>query len=122
MASQIRVSVEWSPQFEQIVMGLPQVKGAVTKEANAIAERANGMASTVSGIWHETGRPHDPNKTGGKWHDHGKSYPTIGGNEAAYRSKPAKMFGGKPVAIVYSANYAAQKDNYEHNTLLKAKG
>ena len=122
MGSSIKVNVVMSPTFEQDVMKLPQVKGAVTKEANAIADRANGMATEKSGIWHDTGKPHNPDRTGGTWHDHGDSYPTIGGTEPAYKAKPAKMIGDKPFAIAYTGNYAAQKDNLNNNTLLKAKG
>lgn len=101
---------------------MPQVKNAVTQEANAIANRASGMATEKSGVWHDTGKPHNPERTGGTWRDHGKSYPTIGGTEPVYRAKPAKIIGGKPFAIAYTGNYAAQKDNLKNNTLLKAKG
>ena len=122
MGSSIKVKMQWSPTFEQDVAQMPQVKNAVTKEANAIAERANGMATEKSGIWHETGKPHTPGKSGGKFHDHGNVTATIGGTEPVYRAKPAKLIGGKPFAIAYTGNYAAQKDNLNHNTLLKAKG
>lgn len=45
----------------------------------------------------------------------------VGGTQPVYGSDVKK--GGKgPVGIVMTKNYAAMKDNYLHNTLLKAKG
>lgn len=122
MGSQIRVSVRMSPDFDNVIKTLPQVKGALSKEAGAIAARANGMATEKSGVWHETGKPHTPGREGGTWHDHGEAYPTVGGAEPSYGSKPAMMGAEGPIAIVFTANHAAQKDNTKNNTLLKAKG
>lgn len=125
MAS-VKVRVEMSPDFNRILYSKPSVKGAVTKEANAIAGRANAMG-TPSGVWHETQpkvRPHTPGRTGGVWHGNRKSTKTEGGTEARYEALPAKPYGdeGFPVSIVVTANHAAQKDNMKNNTLLKALG
>lgn len=110
-----------SPTAEQDILSMPQVKNAVSAEAGAIASRASGMATEKSGIWHEVGKPHNPDKSGGTWNGRPGTQ-TIGGKEPVYSSKPARMIGGKPFAIAYTGNYAAQKDNLRNNTLLKAKG
>lgn len=119
----VTVKVDISQQsLKHAVNFAPGTRTALARESNAIAARANGMATEKSGIWHETGKPHTPGKTGGEWHDHGGSYKTIGGEEAKYSTKP--VIAGKDgyVGIVFAANYAAQKDNLKNNTLLKAKG
>lgn len=126
MANTVRVDVRMSPDFEEKIMGLPQVKSAVTSEAKAIAARANGMASEKSGVWHEVGEEHDPSKVGGTWHGPFKGREetaTIGGKDATYSYKPARRTGekGVPLAIVFPTNYAGYKDNHKNNTLLKAK-
>ena len=45
----------------------------------------------------------------------------LGGKPPLYLAKDARMRGDKAVAIVYTGNYAAAKDNTMHNTLLKSK-
>lgn len=50
---------------------------------------------------------------------HGKK--AIGNTSPKYRSNVRK-FNGMPIGLVYTGNYSAMKDNYEHNTLLKARG
>ena len=55
-----------------------------------------------------------------KWHDH-TTGETKGGTQAAYGNGVKRGTKGH-VGIVYTANYAAQKENHEHNTLLKVKG
>lgn len=117
----VRVDVRMSPDFEQVIMEEPAVASEVTKTANQIAGRANAMGKP-SGIWHETGAPHTPGRTGGVWHGNRKSTETVGGTPANYEAKAAQMRNGKPIAIVVTANNAAQRDNMENNTLLRAKG
>lgn len=98
-------------------------RAAINELSQKITGRANSMATEKTGLWHETGKPHTAgNSGGGEFHDHGKTYETIGGKDANYAYKPAKMGREGLVGIVFAANYAAQKDNYKHNTLLKAKG
>lgn len=53
-----------------------------------------------------------------KWHDH-VTGETKGGKQPEYESTPKKTRKGAR-AVVHPANYAAMKDNMEHNTLLKA--
>ena len=56
--------------------------------------------------------------TSGRWHDH-ETGETRGPTAAQYGRNVEKgdySYRG----IVYTANYAAQKDNHENNTLLKA--
>lgn len=56
----------------------------------------------------------------GVWHDHANGDKKYGPTQAVYGSN-VKRFGAAnvPVGIVYTANYAAAKDNLQHNTLAK---
>ena len=47
--------------------------------------------------------------------------PAVGDTQAQYAGD-VQMKSKGYVGIVYTANYAAQKDNFKNNTLLKAKG
>lgn len=122
MAS-VTMKVDISEQaLENVMNSSPEVRSAINSLSGKIASRANGMATEKSGIWHETGKPHTPGKGGGKFHDHGNVTETIGGKEPVYQSKPAMRSSSGLVGIVFTGNYAAQKDNLKNNTLLKAKG
>lgn len=117
----VRVNMD-AKALEECAYNDDKVKGEVTKGANSIAAKASSMATEKSGIWHETGRPHTPGREGGTWHG-SKDNGTIGGVTPSYVAKPAKpSTNGVPVAIVVTANYAAQKDNMKHNTLVRAIG
>ena len=111
-------------KLKEVAFSTSEVRSALTKGANQIAGRANGLATEKSGIWHEIGVPHTPGKEGGVWNGTSKEIQyTIGGQQAEYQAKPAKPTrDGTPVAIVVTANYAAQKDNMKHNTLVRAIG
>lgn len=102
----VTVKVELNSDWKETIKKLPPVKGALTKEANVICARANGMAAGF-----KTGRYYD--RTAGK---------LKGETPAVYGMKPTKEFGRTTVALVYAQNYAAQKDTYTNNTLLKAVG
>lgn len=122
MAS-VSMKVDISQQaLERAVNFSTGTRTALARESNAIAARANGMATEKTGIWHETGANHTPGKTGGTWHDHGGNYKTVGDQEARYGTKPVIIGKDGYIGIVYTANYAAIKDNHKNNTLLKAKG
>lgn len=110
--------------FMRAMYAPSSVAQAVNTKAQNIVSNANGMAVERSGIWHEVGKPHNPNKTGGTWIGNKNITDTIGGTPSEYGMKNAKRIGadGVPVAIVFTANYAAQKDNLKHNTLLGAIG
>lgn len=54
----------------------------------------------------------------GKYHRNHQS-PAVGGTQPEYGGD-VKRKGGTPVGIVHPDNYAAMKDNYLHNTMLKA--
>lgn len=56
----------------------------------------------------------------GVFHDHATGE-TRGPTQAEYDGNVQYRRNGY-IGIVYTANYAAQKDNLENNTLLKAKG
>lgn len=101
----VTVKVEMLPGWERTVKQMGSVKSALTAEASAISANANSLSSGF-----RTGIYHDPAE-GGK---------RKGGTPAQYASKPAKSTDNGAVALVYTANYAAQKDNMLHNTLLKA--
>lgn len=55
----------------------------------------------------------------GKYHRDHKS-PGVGGTQPRYQSNTGRPRGIVPVGIAYTANYAAKKDNMQHNTLLKS--
>lgn len=125
MGSGIKVRVNISEQaLKKCAFDAPGVRSAVTKGANEIAARANGLATEKSGIWHEIGVPHTPGKTGGKWEGTNKTISfTIGGEQASYRAFAAKPTrDGTPVSIVVTKNHAAELDNMKHNTLVRAIG
>lgn len=102
----VTVKVELNPDWEETIVKLPPVKGALTKEANVICSTANGMAAGF---------------TTGYFYDRGEGK-RKGGIPARYGMKAAKEMGRTSVAIVFADNYAAQKDTYTNNTLLKAIG
>ena len=45
--------------------------------------------------------------------------PAVGGTSPRYAAHTGRPRGSVPVGIVYTGNYAAQKENMLHNTLLK---
>lgn len=81
------------------------LQGILEEKTNAIIARANALGSGYrTGIWH------DPATREKK----GDTQPEYGGDV---------IYGHRGyVGIVHPNNYAALKDNYENNTLLKAKG
>ena len=121
MAS-VTMKVDISEQaLENVMNSSPEVRSAINSLSGKIASRANGMATEKSGVWHEVGEPHNPSRTGGKWNGRtGQS--VIGGKKPVYQSKPAMRSSSGLVGIVFTGNYASQKDNLKNNTLLKAKG
>ena len=91
---------------------------AVRALCESIAGKANSMAAGYrSGVWHEYGAKHPPGN--GKWVDRGGNFPTKGNTQARYAQNVQKR-SGRVVGIVYTANHAAQKENMQHNTLLKS--
>lgn len=122
MAS-VTVKVDVSMKsIEEAINSAEGTLSAINSESSKIAAKANSLATEKSGKWYETGKPHTPGRSGGKFHDHGNVKSIIGDKSAKYASKPAKRGPSGVVGIVFTANYAAQKDNTKHNTLLKAKG
>lgn len=53
-----------------------------------------------------------------KWHDHDTGE-TKGGTQPKYAASPIRTRKGAR-GLVHPENYAAMKDNHEHNTLLKS--
>ena len=99
----VSVTVKLDPGWQKKVLNLPPVKDELTNEARKLEAKANALsAGFKSGIWH------DP-----------KTRQKKGGTPAVYGMKRAQRFGSAPVAIVYTANYAAKKDNIKNNTLAK---
>ena len=78
----------------------------IRSETDKRASRANAL-----GAGYKTGKYHKDHKS-----------PAIGGMSPKYVAHTGRPRGAVPVGIVYTGNYAAQKDNMLHNTLLKAKG
>ena len=104
MAS-VTVKTDFGPGWKRAIYKTQEVADAVTEEAERIAARANSMSAGFrTGIFHD--------------HATGE---TRGNTQPRYEAKPAQMREGKPIGIVVTANYAAQKDTLENNTLLKAR-
>lgn len=103
MAS-VNVRIEMAPGWEQKIKQLPPVKGAITKEAERICVAANSLSA---------------NFRTGKWHDH-KTGAMRGNTKPHYGMKRTMEKGRTSVALVYTKNYAAMKDNLKNNTLAKA--
>ena len=81
------------------------VRGALDARTAQITARANALGSGF--------RP-------GHYHPDHRS-PGVGGTQPSYVGD-VRMGRRGYVGIVHPANYAAMKDNYENNTLLKSKG
>lgn len=106
------IKVVMDSNWEETIKTMPAVKAVVTKEAKKICDTANSLSSGFkSGIYVDK-----------------KTNTTIGNTPAQYGSMNAKVYpdrngaGSTSVALVYTKNYAAQKDNLLHNTLTKAIG
>ena len=100
------VVIEWDKAKLKRAAGVdPQVRDELERVTDAIKGRANSLGSSFrTGYYH---RNHQS--------------PAVGGTTAAYDGN-VRMVDGGNIGIVYTANYAAQKDNLQNNTLLKAKG
>ena len=106
MASNVTVKVVIDEQaLERAVKFAPGTATALRTNVKERKAFANALAAGYrTGIYHDF-------KTGEK----------KGDTPARYDGNVKKMGDGY-LGIVYTANYAAQKENHEHNTLLKAKG
>lgn len=103
----MKVNVVLDKDAPEKIFALPQVKGALTKEAGEIANRANQLSSGFrTGIWHD----HATGET------RGNTKPVYGFTKA----QASARYGS--IAFVHPKNYSAMKDNYLHNTMLKARG
>ena len=78
---------------------------ALRKRSKEIEQRANAMSADF-----RTGYYHVDHKS-----------PAVGGTQPEYGSD-VRLGRHGYVGIVHPKNYAAMKDNYQNNTLLKAKG
>ena len=98
--------VEWDMAALKRAAGTdPQVRDELERTTDAIKARANSMGGAFrTGLYHR---------------DH--QSPAVGNTPAVYDGNVTMVNGGN-IGIVYTANYAAQKDNLQNNTLLKAKG
>lgn len=88
----------------RLVCGSDGTYSIISSAADGIASSANSLSSGY--------------RTKLYYRDH-KS-PPVGGTQPNYRANTKRPKGSVPVGLVYTANYAAKKDNYEHNTLLKS--
>lgn len=107
MGSAVKVTVKMSPDYERILKSQPGVGGAVTERASQVSSNANAL-----GAGFRTGYYHPEHKS-----------PAVGGTAPVYgyeQAEKSTKYGY--VSTVHPLNYAAMKDNYENNTLLKAKG
>lgn len=106
MASGVTVRVEIDEKkLEHAIFYAPKTEVMISNKVEKIAAKANALA----------GGYRTP-----KWHDHDTGE-TKGDTPAVYEGDT--QLGRKGyIGIVYPNNYAAQKENKLHNTLLKAKG
>lgn len=100
-----KVKVVMAPDWEQKVQSMEGLKSVLTTIAWSLASKASANSAGF-----RTERTTD-------W-DTGEKK---GGKSPLYLAKDARTMGGKSVALVYTGNYAAAKDNTLHNTLLKSK-
>ena len=100
--AKLEIYLDETKLFEAVqdAENLPQIIGEYTQRIEA---NANQMSSGFrTGIFHN--------------HETGQ---TLGNTQPKYASDVKKK-GRSIVGIVHVKNYAAMKDNYENNTLLKA--
>lgn len=97
------VTIVMRPGWQRDATQLPKVLAELDKLAQSRAEAANSMSAafktkevTIKGV-------------------------RKGGKSPNYIAKRAEARGQSSVALVVTGNYAAMKDNYEHNTLLKVR-
>ena len=100
-----KVKVVLASDWEQKIQSMDGLKRVLSSVAWAVASKAT--ASSAAFLTERTTNWETGEKMGGK--------------SPLYLAKDARMRGGKAVAIVYTGNYAAAKDNTMHNTLLKSK-
>ena len=105
MASNVTVKVDINERnLQRAINYAPGTGSAISREVRKIANNANTLSSGFKTV---------------VWYD-AKEKKKKGGTPAKY--KTGVKIGKKGyVGIVYTANYAAQKENHLHNTLLKAK-
>ena len=105
---------------KEAVVNSDGTKKAIQDCCSKINDRANALAAGYkTGIWHEYNSKTAKNPGHGKWHEHGAKTEEIGGTQARYKSSVRK-YPTAVIGIVYTSNYAAQKENMQHNTLLKS--
>ena len=107
MASDVKVVVKMSYDYERIMKSQPGVGEAVTNKAFKVSSNANAL-----GAGFRTGYYHRDHKS-----------PAVGGTAPEYgyeKAEKSTKYGY--VSTVHPLNYAAMKDTYQNNTLLKAKG
>lgn len=106
MASTVTVKVDINQKSLERAVNFASGTGtALNNESLKIAAKANALSAGYR----------TP-----KWHDH-ETGETKGDTPARYDGN-SKLGRKGYVGIVFTANYAAQKENHLHNTLLKAKG
>lgn len=97
-------SITWNDRALKDVVAAaakPEVEAATSR----VIAAANSLSSGYrTGLYH---RNHES--------------PAVGNTQPRYAGD-VQEFGGWPVGIAYTGNYAAMKDNAENNTLLKARG
>ena len=99
------VKVVMAPGWEEKVQDMEGMRNALSTIAWTLAARASANSAgfrTEKTVNYATG-------------EH------VGGKSPLYLAKDAIFTGRKSVALVYTGNYAAAKDNTLHNTLLKSK-
>lgn len=104
------VNINSESMIIEEIGNLPQVKGQLTKAANQTA-----AAATAAAAGFRTKRV----KPGTVLPDGTRAAAGIGGKSPRYIAKKAQQGRAGAVALVVTGNYAAQKDQALHNTMLK---
>ena len=99
-------SIQWNDAALGRAIGkAPEVVAEVDAATKRIWSAANSTSAGYrTGLYH---RNHES--------------PAVGNTQPAYDGD-VEVKRNAVVGIVYTANYAAMKDNFENNTLLKARG
>ena len=98
--SEVKVDAE---KLKQVISNSDELRASMEKHVSRITANANAMSAG-----YRTGRFYD------------RAEGRLKGNTQPVYSGDVQKRGGSLVGLIHPGNYAAMKDNHEHNTLLKS--
>lgn len=104
MASELEIVVD-DEKVKKAIENSEGIGGKLRTVTNIVVNNANNLSAG-----YRTGKYHRDHKS-----------PAVGGTQPVYGGN-AQRFPDGYVGIVHPKNYAAMKDNHQHNTILKALG